>query len=219
MSLVAVPLKGEQSEVMADSVEKPQRSLWAFVWNICSIVFLLAVLVIAAVSIVIPKATGAIPMTILSNSMAPNMPVGSLAVVKPTLGVVSGSDSSTLSADDIVTRNNTCDLKIGDIIAFQPNAGDSTLVIHRIIGVAARADGSREFTAQGDNNSGAEIVEDYMIRGKVWYSLPHIGYINNFVNSDSNLRRIVLMIIIVGLYGWAGLLAYRALATRRQVKE
>lgn len=194
------------------------RSLVSVMGNAVGYVFFLAVLAVATIAIVIPKISDAIPMTILSNSMAPSMPVGSLAVVRPTMDVSLGGPASLL-AEDISSLNSVAELDLGDVIAFQPVAEDSTLVIHRIVGISVRADHTRQFIAKGDNNTANEVVEDYMVRGVVWYHVPYLGYVNSYVNGDSPLRSALLMGIIIGLYLWTGVLIYKAMKYRSQRRK
>ncbi len=65
--------------------------------------------------IIVPKATGARPLTILSGSMTGTYDVGDVVVVKPV---------------------KTADLKIGDVITFQPFTDDPQLTTHRIVGMS-----------------------------------------------------------------------------------
>ncbi len=115
-----------------------------------------AVAVAAAALVVVPKATGARPLTVLSGSMAPTYEPGDVVVVRPA----------------VKDR-----LAIGDVITFQANSGDPSLTTHRITGVVLTGEG-REYVTQGDANGAADPkpISAEQIRGKVWYSLPLVGY-------------------------------------------
>jgi len=200
--------------------DQPRRHPWlAAVGYGLTLGVLLITLAIACVTIVVPRFAGAVPLTVLSNSMAPSMPVGSLAVVKPTMDLAPGMNINTLSAEHIRYINSVDRLVPGNVIAFQPHAADSTLIMHRITRVTVRADGSRTFTTQGDNNASADDpVQDYMVRGQMWYHLPYLGYANNFLNADGGRHTVAIITIAAVGYSWAALLVYRA-AKRRNVPE
>ncbi len=177
---------------------------------------LLLVLAVAVLAVVIPKATGAVPLSILSNSMAPSMPVGDLAVVKPTMRTDDATDLRTLDAQAIDKINDVDELVIGDVIAYQPEATDSTLIIHRITDVTVHADGTRTYIVKGDNNGAADQpVEGYQVRGKVWYHLPWIGYANTWLNGNGPRHMAFVISIAVVGYSWAMVLLFRAFRRRR----
>jgi signal peptidase I len=156
-------------------------------------------------------------LPILSNSMAPGMPVGSLVVVKPTMGLDAADVIHTLDHDSIRAVNDATHVGVGDVIAFQPNPSDPTTIVHRITSVIVHADGTRDFTTKGDNNAVAdEPVHDYQVRGKAWYHVPYLGYVNTFLNADSGHHAVAVGIIAVIGYAWAAVLLFRALGGRRR---
>src|SRR5690606_18064162 len=120
------------------------------------------VLLLGELVIVIPAATGSTPMTVLTTSMVPNYPPGTLIIVQP------------IDAQDI---------RLGDAITYQIESGKADVVTHRVIAISNSSDGSVAFTTQGDNNGSADAapVMPVQIKGKVWYSVPWIGYVNTLV--------------------------------------
>jgi signal peptidase len=126
---------------------------------------LLLVAGLAVVLIVVPKATGSTPLTVLTQSMDPTLPPGTLLVVRPT------------PVDDI---------RIGDVVTYQITSGQPAVISHRVVSVASSSDGSRTFTLKGDNNALADPapVTAAQVRGVVWYSLPDIGLVNQLVNGS-----------------------------------
>jgi signal peptidase len=120
---------------------------------------------LAVVLIVVPKATGSLPLSVLTQSMEPTLPPGTLVVVRP------------VAADDI---------EVGDVVTYQITSGQAAVVTHRVIAVASSSDGGRTFTTKGDNNDVADSrpVLPEQIRGTVWYSLPALGTVNQFVNGS-----------------------------------
>ncbi|MBF4594942.1 signal peptidase I [Curtobacterium flaccumfaciens] len=126
---------------------------------------LLLVAALAVVLIVVPKATGSMPLTVLTQSMEPTLPPGTLLVVRPT------------PIDDI---------RVGDVVTYQIVSGQPAVVSHRVISVSSSSNGERTFVLKGDNNAEADPapVTAVQIRGVVWYSVPEIGIVNQVVNGS-----------------------------------
>ena len=137
---------------------------------------------IGALVIVIPAVTGSTPMTILTGSMQPTYPPGTLIIVKPI---------------------ETEDIRIGDPITYQIESGKPDVVTHRVIAIAT-TDGETTFTTKGDNNSAADAkpVQPLQVRGTVWYAVPYIGYVNTIVNGDN--RSWIVPLSAVALFAYAG---------------
>ena len=137
---------------------------------------------IGALVIVIPAVTGSTPMTILTGSMQPTYPPGTLIIVKPI---------------------ETADIRIGDPITYQIESGKPDVVTHRVIAIAT-TDGETTFTTKGDNNSAADAkpVQPLQVRGTVWYAVPYIGYVNTIVNGDN--RSWIVPLSAVALFAYAG---------------
>lgn len=203
--------------LVPETQRSSSRHPWLFAVGYgLSLGVLLVMLAVACAAIVVPRFAGAVPMTVLSNSMAPSMPVGSLVIVRPTMDLAPGTDVHTLPAARIREVNRLDHLRVGDVIAFQPKAADPTLIIHRITQVSVRADGSRQFTTQGDNNAAPDDpVQDYMVRGQAWYHLPYLGYVNNYLNADPGRHTAVVIVIAAVGYSWAAFLLYRGLRRGR----
>ncbi|MGW9569102.1 signal peptidase I [Prescottella equi] len=167
----------------AAKAEEQPTTIWWWVKSVVSWLLLIAMLGILALTIVIPRITGATPYTVLTGSMEPTYPPGTLIVVKSQAPET---------------------LQVGDAITFQWESGKPGVVTHRITSVQHTAGGDRRFTTQGDANSSADErpVVPEQVRGKVWYSVPYVGYVNNYI---SGKQRSLLLIVVVG-----GLLVYAA---------
>ncbi|TCU85422.1 signal peptidase [Curtobacterium sp. PhB25] len=126
---------------------------------------LLLVAALAVVLIVVPKATGSMPLTVLTQSMEPTLPPGTLLVVRPT------------AVDDI---------EVGDVVTYQIVSGQPAVISHRVTSVSSSSNGARTFVLKGDNNAKADPdpVAAAQIRGVVWYSIPEIGVVNQLVNGS-----------------------------------
>ncbi|MFJ3383706.1 MULTISPECIES: signal peptidase I [unclassified Curtobacterium] len=126
---------------------------------------LLLVAGLAVVLIVVPKASGSMPLTVLTQSMEPTLPPGTLLVVRPT---------------------PIEDIRVGDVVTYQIVSGQPAVISHRVVSIASSSDGSRTFVLKGDNNAApdAQPVTAAQVRGVVWYSVPEVGYVNQLVNGS-----------------------------------
>lgn len=165
----------------AAGTDEQPTTVWWWVKSVVSWLLLIAMVGILALTIVIPRITGSTPYTVLTGSMEPTYSPGTLIVVKPT-------DATSLG--------------IGDAITFQWESGKPDVVTHRIISVQYSAKGELRFTTQGDANRAPDErpVVPEQIRGKVWYSVPYAGYVNNYITGK---QRSALLVVVVG-----GLLIY-----------
>ncbi|QOD44846.1 signal peptidase I [Clavibacter zhangzhiyongii] len=131
-----------------------------------SVGILLVVIGLAAVLLVVPKVSGSVPLTILTQSMEPRLPPGTLIVVRPV---------------------DTDDLQVGDVATYQIRSGEPAVITHRITAIASESDGTRSFTFKGDNNAepDSKPVTAAQIQGEVWYSVPLVGWANQAVNGQA----------------------------------
>lgn len=146
-----------------------------------------AVILIAAVcvgaAVVVPRLAGADTYTILTGSMTPELPVGSLAITRPV---------------------DPTDLEVGDVITYQLESGVDTTVTHRITAVDTSESGERVFQTRGDANdiADAALVRPVQIRGELWYSLPWLGYLGTILPGAQKSQ--VIVIIALALFAYAG---------------
>lgn len=182
---------------------------------------LLLTLALTAVTIVIPSVAGAVPLTVLSGSMSPTMPVGSLAIVRPTMPTIPHDELTVMTPAQVREINDVSRLRIGDVVAFLPHDGQHTMVMHRVVDQTAShpiggGAGRSTYITQGDALDTSEEVHDHMVRGVVWYSLPWLGWVNQHLNASHWHTPLAITIVVVG-YGSATVYAMRAVrAGRRQ---
>ena len=173
--------------------QKPQptgKGLVHYLGLALSGALLVLVLALAALVVVIPKLAGGIPLTVLTSSMIPKFPPGTLVV-------------------DVPVKTN--ELRIGDVATYQIVPGKPGVITHRIIAIHNDSNGARTFQFKGDNNSQpdpADILAE-QVQGRVWYSLPYIGYVNNAVSGENKTW---IVPVIAGL-----LFAYAAYAVATTV--
>lgn len=154
-----------------------------------------AMALVLAVSVVLPRLANATPYTILTDSMKPGMPPGTLVVVKPV-------DVSAIG--------------VGDVITYQLKSGESAVVTHRVVAQGYDATGSPIFHTQGDSNSvrDEEVVMPVQIKGKRWYAVPYVGRVTNVVTHGQ--REAALTIVVTGLMVYAITMFLGAAKDRRR---
>jgi signal peptidase len=161
------PLTVSTPGVPAEVIEvAKKRGILSFVGIGLSIGFLLLVIAAGAVLIVIPKMAGAIPLTILTQSMEPLLPPGTLVV------------------DQHVKAS---DVHLGDVVTYQIAPGQPDVITHRVVGISLNNKGERTFTFKGDNNANpdADPVLAGQIKGRVMYSIPYIGVVSLWMNGPA----------------------------------
>lgn len=129
---------------------------------------LLALCALLAAAVVAPRLAGATPYTVLTGSMAPAYPPGSLVVVRP------------VPVEDV---------GIGTVVTYQRESGRPGVVTHRVVGLGIR-DGRTVFRTQGDANPVPDRawVRPVQLRGEVWYSLPYVGHLTGVLSAEGGVR-------------------------------
>jgi signal peptidase len=142
-------------------------------------------LLIAFLVTVLPTVTGAQTYAILTESMQPTYPPGTLIVVRPV---------------------DPSDIHVGSVITYQIEPGKPAVITHRVTAVAQSSNGARSFTLMGDNNAvpDAEPVIDDQILGEVWYAIPYLGILANM--RQHGLIGTLIPIVGIGLILWSGYL-------------
>ncbi len=155
------------------------------------------ILLVLCVSVLIPRLTGAEPFTILTGSMKPGMPPGTLVVVKP------------IAASDI---------GVGTVITYQLTSGEPDVVTHRVVGIGFDGHGERIFRTQGDANSAPDPkpVRPVQIKGERWYAIPYLGHVSNALTAAQ--RQTAVVIVAIGLLVYAASM-FTAAARARVRKE
>jgi signal peptidase len=146
-------------------------------WAIAALLF---ALILALV--VVPRLTGSTPYTILTGSMVPLMPPGTVVVTRPE------SFSS---------------IRVGNVVTYQIASGQPAVVTHRVVAINVESDGTQTLTTKGDANPSPDLrhVIGAQVRGVVWYSVPYVGYIGAIGSVDG--RSIVARVIGGGLVLYA----------------
>ena len=133
------------------------------------------------VGTVIPRLTGAMPYTVLTGSMEPTYPPGTLLIVRP---VSEGQ------------------IQVGTVITYQLRSGQPEVVTHRVIGAGISPDGEKTFITQGDANGAPDVepVRAVQIRGEVWYAVPYAGWIAQLVTGENRILLLQAISAVLFVY-------------------
>jgi signal peptidase len=174
---------------------KPERSLWGYLRIGLTWGFVGLVAALGAVTLVVPAAVGATPLAVLTPSMEPTFPVGTLVVVKPT---------------------PIEEIRLGDVITYQIKPGEPALVTHRVVEVRSISTGEKQFLTKGDNNNAVDptVVVAEQLKGRVWYSVPLAGFISMAVGAS--LGPVIVPLLGVLLLGYAGYTVVSGVAGNRK---
>ncbi len=144
------------------SIRKQGRQRWPAARRVLSIlswVFLAVIVLLVLLVLVIPRLLGAVPLAVLTSSMEPTLPPGTLVVSQPL---------------------DPADVGVGDVITYQPESGNAALTTHRVVSVGYGEEGSTTFVLQGDNSESMDDpIVGGQIMGKVVYSVPLVGYLTS----------------------------------------
>lgn len=145
------------------------KKVWKMTTNM-----LLVVLTALVVMLVLPRLFGIQPLVVLSGSMEPTYHVGSLIYV----------------ADVKPDR-----LEIGDTVTYVMRDG-KTKVTHRIIETDQK---NQCVYTKGDANNAADggAVGYSDIVGKPLFSIPQIGYLANYLTTDSGTIVLITGVIVI----------------------
>lgn len=143
--------------------------------KICKVLstIIMVVLLILAVLLIGPKLLGFQGYAVLSGSMEPDIPVGSIVYDKEV-------EPETL--------------KTGDVITYQ--LSDNTLVTHRIISIDENVE---EIITKGDANDvedGAPVSYSKVV-GKMSFSVPLIGYITIYGKTKLGIAAVCGVIVVL----------------------
>lgn len=173
----------------------PVKGLLHYLGLAVSGALLALVLGLAALVIVIPAIVGGSALTVLTSSMAPRFPPGTLIVIKPT------------PIDEI---------RVGDVMTYQIKSGQPAVISHRVISRMVDLNGVTTFITKGDNNDLADKdpIREIQVKGTLWYAIPYLGWVNNAVNGEA--RPLVVPIVAGLLFAYAlWMLISAALARQR----
>jgi signal peptidase I len=152
-----------------------RRTVGRWAARLLALVFLAAVLAAVTVVVVIPRATQGSAMTVLTGSMTPEIPVGSIVVVRPV-------DPETL--------------KVGDIATYQKEEGEDTFITHRIVKIDTTTTPTT-YIFKGDANRGRDLepIVPKRIHGQVWFHVPYLGTIRDGLAGKGGFTLVAMLLL------------------------
>lgn len=165
----------------------PRDSALSGVLSVLTTAALIAVLVLVAAVVVVPRVLDGAALTVLTGSMEPTYSPGDVVVVK---GV---SDASA-------------EVNPGDVVAFQPVSNDPTLITHRVVTKSFSSAGT-SFVTRGDANGAQDdpIVGE-QIKGVVVYHVPWVGHVSLWLGAH---RGTAVTAVAVALLAYAAFMILR----------
>lgn len=134
---------------------------------------LILIPLVGSLFLIVPRIIGISEYTVITPSMEPTIPVGSIVLVKP------------IEFDEI---------KEGDIISYYSKNHSDVVVTHRVASIDAD---SGKLITKGDANNSADVnpVSKEQMIGIVIYSLPKAGiYLQNVVSVQGLLLILAMFI-------------------------
>ena len=134
---------------------------------------ILAVVLLALASVlIVPYLMGYTELAVLTGSMQPTLPVGTLIYVKET---------------------DPAQLEVGDVVTYRLD-GD-TMVTHRVVEINPEA---QTLITQGDANEDpdGEIAFDRIV-GKMDFSIPYLGYISLNIRTPIGIFSICAVLVVI----------------------
>lgn len=141
--------------------------------NVLSTVVLILLMVVAAV-ILVPMILGFKEMAVLSGSMEPTIPVGSIVYVKPL------DDPSVLEPGDV------CTYTLSD---------GKTMVTHRVVSIDPD---NQTLVTQGDANDVDDgDINFTQVFGEAQFHLPYVGYIAINIKTPTGIMAVCGVLVLV----------------------
>ena len=147
--------------------------------NLINIFFVVALAIYIALAILLaglflPKSIGYQVRMVETGSMVPTIPIGSAIIVRPE-----------------------AEYAVGNIVTFE-RPGDTLPTTHRIVSATTTA-GVVEYTMRGDANNANDwqAVAQSDVIGRVWLTVPYLGYVLNFVRTPLGI--VIVVVIPAGI--------------------
>ena len=190
--------EGEASVDPAPRAKSRAREVWSSLSSGLMVGLILSIGLVAVLAIVIPAAGGGRALTVLTSSMEPTLPPGTMVVTMPV---------------------RTAEIKVGDVLTYQLRSGEPLLVTHRVMQRLYRMDGSTVFRTQGDNNDlpDKEFVQEVQIVGTVRYSIPYLGWVTRLFTGEFGAW--LIRGIVAALFTYAGVMLISWFRDRRRLRK
>lgn len=166
------------------------RRVWQSIAYAGMVVIAAVVALVGIAAVLVPATTGSTALTVMTSSMTPDFPAGTLVVVRPV-------EPAAISP--------------GDVLTYQLRSGEPVLVTHRVTERHITADGGYLFTTKGDANPTPDpgFVQQVQIVGTVWYAVPWVGWVTRMLTDD--VRAIVVPLIAGALIVYSAAMIFSGL--------
>lgn len=195
-----VPMPGRPGPQRRKERPEPTGPL-SLVVSVVEIFLSLTVLALIGAISVVPAAMGWVPLTVLTGSMEPGIPPGSLIVV------------------DSLSQEEASQLQIGQVATYLPEADSDVLITHRVVGMQSGTDGYVVYQFQGDANDAPDPgwVQPKQVRGALRYHMPFVGHLLVILNPSAKTAWRTVLAGALALYAlWEGV---GAILERRHLKR
>ena len=143
--------------------------------KICRILtnIIIVVLILVAGVLYVPRFFGYENFAVISGSMEPNMPVGSIVYASP---------------------EEFNDIKVNDVISFKVNS--ETMVTHRVVEIDKE---NQSFITKGDANdvNDAAPVNYSQVIGVVKMCIPFLGYITMYIRTPLGIAVLFGIVFVI----------------------
>jgi signal peptidase len=148
-----------------------------------------------AITVLVPRLGGAEPYTVLTGSMRPALPPGTLVVVRPV---------------------PIKQIGVGDVVTYQLRSGKPEVVTHRVLSIGDNRRYGRVLQTKGDANNTPDQawVIGKQVRGRLWYAVPFVGRFINVLTGRQ--REAAVWLIGAALLAYAGVMFAGAFRDRRK---
>lgn len=163
--------------------------------KICNIVatVMIILVILVALPMVVPRVIGYEMYGVLSGSMEPTFPVGSVVYVKPS---------------------EPSEIQVQDAITFR--IGEDVVATHRVIEIDEQA---QSFVTKGDANKDKDLspIKFDRLIGKAVFCIPYLGSFSQFIQSQGGMiAGGGIIVVVIALWLVADILNKKA---RREQDE
>ena len=143
---------------------------------------LLIILILICIPFTIPKAFGLSIYEVITDSMTPKYPVGSVIYVE---------------------KAQPEDIKVDDVITFSIGTDTSQVMTHRVVAIDSE---NHTFTTKGDANKDVDVspVAFQRLLGKPMYCIKHIGFLVQLFESNEGRVFLGVLLVLVFVLWFAG---------------
>lgn len=175
------------------SHREQRRTRFGFLSRVVAWTVIGGVAAVLVAAVLVPRLGGGTPYVILTGSMRPELPPGTLVVTRPVAEKLPG---------------------VGSVITYQRTSGEPTVVTHRVVAQGISAAGEPVVRTQGDASPVPDPgwIRPVQIRGERWYDVPRLGYLTTVLSPSA--RQVLQTGLIAVLLSYAGFMLTSGLRRR-----